>query len=75
MKTLVLLVAATSVFAQSPSLSGTITDPSGAAIPGAVIELKGPGRDQRVKTDNFGQYSFATLSPGKYQVRIAAKGF
>ena len=75
MKILVFLFAATSVFAQSPSLSGTITDPSGAAVPGAVIELKGPGRDQRAKTDNFGQYSFATLSPGKYQIRIAAKGF
>ncbi len=58
-----------------PALSGTVTDPSGAAVPGAAVQLRGPGRDRRVKTDRTGQYSFDSLAPGSYQVRFTAKGF
>ncbi|MCU1236641.1 MAG: Cna B-type protein, partial [Candidatus Solibacter sp.] len=75
MKTsLLLLTLLSSAWAQ-PSLRGTITDPSSAAVPGAVVQLRGPGREQRVKTDQTGQYTFPTLAPGRYQVRITAKGF
>jgi hypothetical protein len=57
------------------SLRGTITDPSGAVVSGAAIQLRGPAREQRAKSDSTGQYSFPELDPGKYQVRIIAKGF
>ena len=57
------------------SLRGTITDPSGALVSGAVIQLRGPAREQRAKTDSAGPYSFPELAPGNYQVRITAKGF
>lgn len=57
------------------SLRGVITDPSGASVPGALVQLLGPGGDQRAKTDNQGRYSFASLRPGKYTVRVIAKGF
>ena len=57
------------------SLRGTITDPSGALVSGAVIQLRGPARGQRARTDSTGHYSFPTLPPGNYQVRITAKGF
>jgi hypothetical protein len=56
-------------------LHGTVTDPSGAVVPGAVIQLRGLGREQRAKTGSTGQYSFATLVPGTYQIRVTAKGF
>jgi hypothetical protein len=59
----------------TPSLRGTVTDPSGAVISGAVIQLRGPGRDQRTKTDPTGQYSFPSLTPATYQLRITARGF
>ncbi len=57
------------------SLRGTITDPSGAAVPGAVIQLRGPGGERRTKTGNTGRYSFPSLARGKYQIRVIAKGF
>ena len=57
------------------SLRGTVKDPSGAAVPGAAVELSGPGRAQRKTTDINGQYSFLSLMPGRYQVRVSAKGF
>jgi hypothetical protein len=63
------------VFAQTPSLRGTVKDPSGAAVPGATVQLSGSGREQRKTTDVNGQFSFPSLVPGKYQVRITAKGF
>ena len=52
-----------------------MTDPAGAVIAGAVIQLRGPGREQRASTDPTGQYVFPLPTPGKYQVRITAKGF
>jgi len=61
--------------AAGPSLHGLVTDPSGAFVPGAIVQLLGPSGEQRTKTDNLGRYSFATLRPGKYTVRVIAKGF
>src|SRR5262250_3409044 len=58
-----------------PSLRGTITDPSGAIVPGALVQLRGPGGEQRARTDATGQYVFPSLRPGKYLVRVIAKGF
>ena len=57
------------------SLRGTITDPSGAVVSGVSIQLRGPAREQRVRTDSTGRYSFPELAPGNYQVRITARGF
>lgn len=73
---IILLALISSASAQSaPSLRGTVTDPAGAAIPGAVVVVRGPAREQRVKTDAEGQYVFNALVPGKYQIRVTAKGF
>jgi hypothetical protein len=59
----------------TPSLHGVITDPSAASVPGAVVQLRGPSGDQRTSADSLGRYSFATLRPGKYVVRVIAEGF
>jgi len=59
----------------APSLHGAITDPSGAVVPGALVQLRGPGGEQRRTTDIAGQYNFPALRPGKYTVRVIAKGF
>src|ERR1017187_1717239 len=58
-----------------PSLTGVVTDPSGALVPGTLIQLRGPGGEQRKATDGSGRYSFLSLRPGKYLVRVIAKGF
>jgi hypothetical protein len=52
-----------------------VTDPSGALVPSAVVQLRGPGGEQRKTTDGAGKYAFPSLQPGKYQVRAAARGF
>src|SRR5689334_25304335 len=64
-------------FAQTPtaSLRGTVTDPSGARVPNALVQVVGPNSQQRKNTDATGQYSFPTLTPGVYRVRIIAKDF
>ena len=59
----------------SASLQGTVTDPSGARVPEALIQLIGPGGEQRKTTDGGGQYSFPSLTPGKYLLRVIAKDF
>src|SRR5213595_628345 len=66
-----------SLAAQTPSaaLKGIVTDPSGALVPGALVQLRGPGGEQRAKTDMSGQYSFPSLRPGKYLVRMIVQGF
>src|SRR5574341_780084 len=74
---LALLSVLSVVSAQSPvaSLRGIVTDPSGASVPAALVQLRGPGGEQRAATDTTGQYTFPSLRPGKYLVRIIAKGF
>jgi Carboxypeptidase regulatory-like domain/TonB dependent receptor len=69
---LALLVPA---WAKEPSLHGTVTDPSSAVVPDATVQLRGPGREQRAKTDPSGKYAFPALTPGKYVLHVTAKGF
>jgi hypothetical protein len=57
------------------SLRGIVTDPSGASVPEALVQLRGPGGEQRARTDTQGRYSFTSLQPGKYLLRVIAKGF
>src|SRR6266550_336039 len=73
-----LAACAFSLAAQTPpaaSLRGVVTDPSGALVPGALVQLRGPAGEQRAKTDISGQYAFLSLRPGKYLVRAIVKGF
>ncbi|HEV2200270.1 MAG TPA: carboxypeptidase regulatory-like domain-containing protein [Bryobacteraceae bacterium] len=59
------------------TLSGTITDPSGAAIAGAKVAIvnKATGVTRNVTTDGAGLYSAPNLLPGGYDVTVAASGF
>jgi hypothetical protein len=75
MKPLVLLfVCAAAAWAQA-SLRGTVTDPSGAAVPRASVELAGPSGVMHVRTDSTGAYSFSRLDGGKYALKVTARGF
>lgn len=65
----------TNVWPQAANLRGVVTDPSGASVPGALVQLRGSGVDQRAKTGDTGTYDFAQVKPGKYTVRFIAKGF
>jgi Carboxypeptidase regulatory-like domain/TonB dependent receptor-like, beta-barrel/TonB-dependent Receptor Plug Domain len=59
------------------TLSGTITDPSGAAVPNAQVEIKNSatGITRTVVTNSDGLYSAANLLPGNYEITISATGF
>jgi hypothetical protein len=72
---LLALSAFSAVAQETASLRGTVTDPFGAVVPGALVQLRGRGHQQRARTGDTGQYWFPTLAPGTYQVRISAKGF
>ena len=72
--------AVINVWAQSivsGELNGTLTDPSGAVVPGATITLKNldTGAAQSTTTNNTGAYRFNFLKPGSYQVSITQTGF
>src|SRR5260370_27251522 len=59
------------------SVVGTISDPSGAVIPGATVTLtsKQIGVNRTDKTDEGGRYSFVNVLPGTYDVTVTATGF
>ena len=59
------------------SLLGTITDPSGAAVPGAKVTATETATavKQTVTTDGQGFYSFQSLPVGRYDVEVDASGF
>jgi hypothetical protein len=59
------------------SISGTVVDETGAAIVGARVKLTGSGRSvtREVRSDDEGQFSFADVVPGAFQVTITAAGF
>jgi len=59
------------------TLSGLITDPSGAGIPNATVAIKNVETEEvrSVPTNGDGFYSAPNLLPGKYEVTITAQGF
>jgi hypothetical protein len=76
---LLLLLLSTTPFllAQSTgTISGTVTDPSGAVIPGAtvVVRNEGTGLERTTPTNSDGGYQFPALPVGSYRVEVRAKG-
>ncbi len=56
-------------------LSGTVSDPAGAVIPGAVVSLQATGQSVAATADAAGRYSFPALPPGLYSATVTAPGF
>jgi hypothetical protein len=59
------------------TLSGTVSDPTGAAIPNATLTLRSvaTGSVSKATSGPDGLYSFPNLRPGIYELRSSAKGF
>src|SRR6202049_2044420 len=59
------------------AIAGSVTDPTGAAIPGATVTLTSVenGLKRSVKTDDSGRFSFPQLKPGTYSVKVEADRF
>jgi Carboxypeptidase regulatory-like domain/TonB-dependent Receptor Plug Domain len=78
--TLALVASPTISLAQSTtqgSISGSVLDSSGAAIPGAVVTIRNTATDFTVKlvADASGYFKAPLLEPGTYTVAIAAPNF
>lgn len=59
------------------SITGTVSDPSGATVNNAKVDLKNMGTNdlQEITTKADGSYQFNNLQPGTYQITVAAPGF
>jgi hypothetical protein len=59
------------------TITGAVTDPQGALVPGAKIEAKNLGTNvvTSTVTSGAGVYSLMTLKPGQYDVTVSAAGF
>ncbi len=74
--TLFLIFAATA-FAQEATIVGTVTDPSGAAVPNASITITNTetGVARTLPSSSDGQYVAPDLGIGHYSIRVTAAGF
>jgi len=57
------------------NLGGTVTDPSGAVVPGANVTVTGPTGERTATTDSEGRFLIQLLVPGYYSVRVGKEGF
>ena len=59
------------------TLLGSVTDPSGNLVVGAAVTLmnEGTGEQRTATTDTTGGFSFPSLLPGSYTVKVEAQGF
>ena len=59
------------------AIQGTVSDPSGAVIPGAKITVSSPdmGFTRALTSDSAGFYSLGPLTPGRYTITVEAAGF
>ena len=59
------------------SLTGTVTDPKGAVVPGVKVEALniGTGRSRETVTDASGSYQFTDLAAGTFSVTFGLASF
>ena len=64
-------------FAQTGSITGTVTDSAGAVVPHAKVTVsdEATGATRSVTTSETGAYSVTTLAVGNYDVTVENKGF
>src|SRR5678816_3199501 len=76
---LALLVISTAANAQSVtgSITGIVTDVSGAVVPGAAVTLiqDKTAEARSLSSDSDGRFTFAALQPGNYSLRVERQGF
>lgn len=65
------------VYAQSSSLTGTVTDATGGLVPNVAIEIKNleTQATRATITDAQGRYTLSQVAPGQYRLEAKAAGF
>ncbi|MBV8672398.1 MAG: carboxypeptidase regulatory-like domain-containing protein, partial [Acidobacteriaceae bacterium] len=63
--------------AQQTSITGQVTDPTGAAVPGATITItqSGTGESRTTQSSAAGLYDFPGIGVGNYDLKATAPGF
>jgi hypothetical protein len=79
------LLAALSMFAAVPvmfaqgsagTVRGDIKDPNGAVVPNATVTLvDARGGERKATTTSSGSYTFTSVDPGQYTIRVEGPGF
>jgi hypothetical protein len=59
------------------TISGTVTDPSGQAVPAAKVKVVSElnGEEKSGLTNEIGDFFFPAMAPGPYLIRVEAPGF
>jgi hypothetical protein len=59
------------------SITGKVTDPTGAVLPGATVTVKNAATnvENTTTTNGDGDYNFPLLQPGRYNLTVNAQGF
>src|SRR5205823_2995406 len=59
------------------TIEGTVTDPTGAVIRTASVEIQNPitGFRQATTTDDSGNFRFTNVPPNPYHLHVSAQGF
>jgi hypothetical protein len=59
------------------SINGTVTDPTGAVVPGATVEIHNPVSQltRSTKTDSSGTFSFPNVPLNPYHLTVMSQGF
>lgn len=72
-----ILVHAAQGSSGSSSINGVVTDPSGAVVPGATVEIRNPVSQysRTTTTDNVGDFSFANVPVNSYHMTVSSPGF
>jgi Carboxypeptidase regulatory-like domain len=70
-------IAAVAQSGNAGAVRGTVSDPTGAVIPGATVRLVDTisGFNRAVTSDATGQFAFANVPFNGYQVLVSAQGF
>jgi len=65
------------LFAQTSSLQGVVSDQQGAALPNAVVSLSNldTAASRKVIVNETGSYAFSQMPPGAYRLEILLPGF
>src|SRR3990172_9060280 len=71
------LISAQAFGQSAGTITGTVTDSTGAVVPGAQITITNTatGQSRSLQTNNVGRYSAPALNPGGYQVEASSAGF
>src|SRR6267142_5332419 len=76
---LFVIISASLMVAQTSTgeVNGTVNDPNGAAVPGAVIKLINQATkiETQVSASQSGYFTFVNIKPGAYVLRVEVPGF